>query len=251
MNRRKVLLITAVIVAVLGTGLVFLYVQGAEQRAEERFQTVDVLRAVAPIEPGESIDDAATNGKLALQPVTQADLLPNAQTSIEELSGTVALTRIYPGEQIISEKFGSEPEAAASPLQIPAGQLAISISLSDTGRVAGFVNPGAEVVVFLNGTGPDGQTARVLLPRVRVLAVGSTTPATATATAPVDGEPAPVEGEPAPEQLPRTMMTLALDQEDAQRVLLAQASGELSFGLLGGSTTVKPDLGITIDNLFR
>lgn len=248
MNRRRVLLIAAVVVAALGTALVFLYVQGAEQRAEERFEAVDVLKAVAPIEPGESIDAAATAGKLALQPVTRSDLLPTAQTGIEDLRGQVALIRIYPGEQIITEKFGSEPEVATSALPIPEGQLAISVSLSDTGRVAGFVNPGSQVAVFLNGTAPDGQTfTRVLLPSVTVLAVGSTTPAPTTTTP----APAPAEGEPAPEQLPRTMMTLALDQEDAQRVLLAQTSGELSFGLLGGSTKVNPDLGVTADQLFR
>ena len=77
----------AVVVAALGTGLVFLYVQGADNRAEERFETVDVLRAVAPIEPGETIDAAAAAGKLQLEAVSQSDLLPNAQ------SDTTALER--------------------------------------------------------------------------------------------------------------------------------------------------------------
>ena len=66
MDRRRILLVVAVVVALLGTALVFLYVRGADARAEDRFDTVDVLRAVAPIEAGETIDDAAANGKLAL-----------------------------------------------------------------------------------------------------------------------------------------------------------------------------------------
>jgi pilus assembly protein CpaB len=184
MDRRKILLVAAAVVAILGTALVFLYVRGADQRAEERFETVEVLKAVQPIAAGESIDDAATGGKLALQPVTQEDLLPNAQTTVSELSGQVALTTIYPGEQIVPDKFGGAEAAAeaSSPLQIPKGMVAVSVSLSDPGRVAGFVNPGSDVGVFLNGADPDtGQAySRLLLPKVQVLGVGSTTTTTTT-----------------------------------------------------------------------
>ena len=45
MDRRRILLIVAVIVALLGTALVFLYVRGADARAEDRFETVEVLTA--------------------------------------------------------------------------------------------------------------------------------------------------------------------------------------------------------------
>ena len=71
MNRRTILLLAAALVAALGTALVFLYVKGADNRAEERFDTVEVLRAVGTIEQGESIDDAAQSGKLALQPIAR------------------------------------------------------------------------------------------------------------------------------------------------------------------------------------
>lgn len=243
MDRRRLLLIAAAVVALLGTALVFLYVKGADNRAEDRFQTVEVLRAIAPIEPGESIDQAAANGKLALQPVPEDSLLPNYQTSIESLTGLVATTRIYAGEQIISDKFGGESEAA-SPLQIPKGMLAVSINLTDPARVAGFVNPGSEVAIFLNAIDPTtGEFTRVLLPRVTVLGVGSTTPTTTTTTTPA--------GAQTTEQLPRTLMTLAVDQQQAQKVLFAAGSGELSFGLLTGDSSIRPDPGTNAENLFK
>src|SRR5215208_2338906 len=121
MNRRTILLLAAALVAALGTALVFLYVKGADNRAEQRFETTQVLRAVAPIEKGESIDDAATNGKLALQAVSKDDVLPGSQTSTEELKGLVATTPIYPGEQIIADKFGEAAAALAakSALDVP------------------------------------------------------------------------------------------------------------------------------------
>ncbi len=156
----------------------------------------------------------------------------------------MALTTVYPGEQIISDKFGGEAEAD-SPLQIPKGQLAISVNLTDPARVAGFVNPGSQVAIFLNGS---DQTAgqpftRLLLDRVTVLGVGSTTPVSTTTTDPA--------GQQTTEQLPRTLLTLAVDQNDAQRVLYASGNGELSFALLTPDSRVKPGPGVTAQNLFE
>jgi pilus assembly protein CpaB len=244
MDRRKILLVVAVVVALLGTALVYLYVRGADARANERFDTVNVLRAVAPIEAGETIDDAAAAGKLALEPVAQDYLLPNYQTSVEALSGSVATVRILPGEQIVSDKFGSEVAGGTGGLLIPKGMIAISVSLTDTGRVAGFINPGSQVAIFLNGTTPEGQQfSRLLLPEVQVIGVGSTTTTQTTTTT--------AEGTQTTEQLPRTLMTLALEQADAERVLLSQTTGELAFAVLTGESNVNPGPGVTAANLFR
>lgn len=245
MDRRRILLIVAVIVALLGTALVFLYVRGADARANERFDTVNVLEAVAPIEAGESIDDAAASGKLALQPVAEDYLLPNYQTSVEALSGSVATVRILPGEQIVSDKFGAAAEVdGGSALTIPKGMIAISVSLSDTARVAGFINPGTRVAIFLNGTDNAGSTfTRLLVPEVQVIGVGSTTTTQTTVTTP--------EGTQTVEQLPRTLMTLGLEQKDAEKVLYSQTNGELVFAVINDDSDIDPGPGTSSDDLFR
>jgi pilus assembly protein CpaB len=244
MDRRRILLVVASLVATLGVVLVLLYVRGADDRAAARFESVEVLRATVPIEAGETLEAASAAGKLELQPVPREQLLPHHQTSIQDLEGLVALTRIYPGEQIIADRFGGAAQAA-SPLQIPKGQLAISVNLTDPARVAGFVNPGSQVAVWLNGTDQaTGQPfTRMLLSRVTVLGVGSTTPVSTTTTDP--------EGQQTTEQLPRTLLTLALGQEDAQRVLFAAGNGELAFALLTESSRVRPGPGVTALDLFK
>lgn len=246
MDRRKILLIAAAVVAALGLVLVFVYVRSADNRAEDKYETTQVLRATQQITRGETIDDALATGKVALQPVTLDDVLPTAVAATDSLAGMVALTDIYPGEQIIPAKFGTAAAASAtSALDIPDGKLAISVNLTDTARVAGFVNPGSQVAIFLNATDAStGQAiTRLLLPKITVLAVGSTTPVATTTTDP--------NGAATTEQLPRTLLTLAVSQSEAERVLFAQGNGELAFGLLTDASQVKSGRGVTATSLFK
>jgi pilus assembly protein CpaB len=237
MDRRRILLIIAAVVAALGTLLVFLYVRSADARAQDSVDAVQVLTASQPIAAGESYDDALAAGKIVPKGVARSQLLANVQTSPDALKGTVALQNLLPGEQIVADKFGTNAAEAASPLGIPEGKMAISVNLTDPDRVAGFVNPGSEVAIFVTaqeggeGSSDDaGPRTKLLLQRVTVLGVGSTTPVTTTTTT--------EDGTQQTEQLPRTLLTLALSQQEAQRVILASKTLDVTFALLTKDSTV-------------
>jgi pilus assembly protein CpaB len=243
MGRRTILLVVAVLVAVLGSGLVFVYVKGADARAMQDQAPVEVLKAVAQIEPGETLEQAQAAGKLELQDVPAEQVLEGALSSIGELGSQVALSRVFANEQITGTKFGSAGNQDA--FALPEGMIAISVNLSDTGRVAGFVSPGSKVALFVNGSvGTNGEEgARLLLPEVDVVAVAQTTVTTATTTT--------GEGTQTTEELPRTLFTLAVSQADAERVIYASTHGELSFGLRTQTSKVAPGPGVTQTNLFE
>lgn len=247
MERRRILVIAAAVLAALGAVLVFLYVRGADTRAADEFETTDVLVAASQIDPGETLEAAVAAGKIVPQAVTNSSLLSGAQSDASALTGQVALTTLYPGEQVVATKFGSTA-AATSALQIPEDQVAVSVNLTDPARVAGFVNPGSLVGIYMLGTDPKSAKpfAQVLLSKVTVLGVGSTTPSSTTTTDETTGNQTT-------EQLPRTLLTLALAPEDAQKVLFAQTNGELAFVLLptDGSTAIRPGSATSFDNLFK
>jgi pilus assembly protein CpaB len=243
MGRRTVLLMVAVIIAALGTTLVFLYVRGADNRAQAAQAPVQVLKAVAPITPGETLGQAQASGKIELGAVPRQQLLSGAVDTTDGLTEKVALAPVYPNEQIITGKFGDAGEQRN--LSIPDGDVAISVNLSDTGRVAGFVSPGADVAIFWSSptAGEGGKDAvRLLLPRVQVIAVGATTVTTTTTTN--------SSGAQTTEQLPRTLFTLAVDQDEAERVMFAASRGELSFALLTEESKVAPGPGTSASDLF-
>jgi pilus assembly protein CpaB len=244
MDRRRVLLVVAAIIAGLGTLLVFLYVRGADDRANNKYNAVKVLQAVKQINAGETIEAAQAAGKIEQGTVGAGERLPNALDSLSSISGQIAQTNIYPGEQIIASKFGATA-ASASTLTIPKGMIAVSINLTDTARVAGFVNPGDKVAIFMNSSGGAGlgSFTRLLLGDVEVIAVGTTTVVSTTTT--------DATGAQTTEQLPRTLFTLGVSQANAEKILFASASGELAFGLTNNDSKVAPDNGANADNLFK
>jgi pilus assembly protein CpaB len=240
MDRRKALLVVAAFIAALGTLLVFLYVRGADTRADERYEAVQVLRVVKEIPPGETVEAAQAAGKIETGTVAQKDLLPDALTGIEPIAGKVAVAPIYPGEQLITSKFGAT--GSSSGLTIPKGKIAISVNLTDPARVAGFVNPGDKVAIFMSGNGGGGSFSRMLLGGVQVIGAGATTMVATTTT---DGT-----GAQTTDQLPKTLLTLAVTQSEAERVLFATSNGELAFALLNKDSKVGPSKGVNEGNLF-
>lgn len=241
MDRRKVLLVIAVLVAALGAGLVLVYAQGAEDRAADRLATTDVIVAQAQIEAGESVADAAKNGKLLSRAVPADSVLAGATNDGTAFTDQVALTTIYPGEQLVAQKFGTADQVeGAQLLVLPDGDYGVQVPLTDYGKVGAFTQPGSHVVIFVAGTpasgGGGGPTidkatgipvAEVLLPDVLVLAVGSGT----TRVGQVDASGQPIE------QTPLTNLTLAVDLDDAGLVIGAASDPNLTlwFGLRNGA----------------
>jgi pilus assembly protein CpaB len=241
MGRRTVLLIVAALIAMLGAGMVLLYVRNADTRAEAGQQPVQVLKAVAQIEPGETLADAQSKGKLQLGTVPRKQVLPGAVNSVGDLGTKVALATVYPNEQIISAKFGAAGDQQT--LSIPKGNIAISVNLTDTGRVAGFVSPGSNVAIFASTTAGGKDTTRLLLQKVPVIAVGATTVVSQTTT--------DAAGAQTTEQLPKTLFTLSVSQDEAEKIIFATGHGDLSFGLLNDTSKVAAGPGVTATNLFQ
>lgn len=254
-------MVGAALVAVLGVVLVLLYVRGADTRAKDRYAMTPVLVATQTIGVGESFGDAVKSGKLDLQDVVSSDKVADAVTSLSAISNDeVAEAAIYPGEQVLSDRFGQDsstaPATMANPtLQIPDGDVAISVSLTDPGRVASFVEPGSSVAVFVTGSSATGtgvtvknSVSRVLLSKVLVLGVGSTGTEASSSTAPGAAPTAPAQS------LPDTLLTLAVTQKQAEKILLATAGGSsgytLSLGLLNDKSKISMGNVVGASQLF-
>lgn len=243
MGRRSVLLVAALVVAALGTTMVFLYVNDVNDQAIAKQSPVRVLVAKKAIEPGTSYKDASDAASFEKKTVSRDALVAGALGATAPLVGKVSTTAIYPGEQIIPQMFGDPGEI--STLVVPADKLAISVQLDDPAQVASFVEAGTNVAIFLTapvakGGGQD-QT-RLLLPAVQVLAIGNKTAVPQDTTTNGTAEAS----------VPKTILTIAVTQEDLQRVLFGSTHGKLNLGLLGKDFTPTVTVPATSEsNLFK
>lgn len=245
MARRSVLLIAAVLIAAIGTAMILLYVKGIDDRAAQGQELVEVLTATEPIEAGETVSAAQEAGKFAARKVRRDDMVTGALDSTETITDLVALDTVYPGEQVISTRFGTLSDVEN--LVIPDDKMAVSVELTDFERVAGFVNPGSEVAIFGTASAPvrrlpDGteqtlsSVTRIILARVPVVGVGTTSVGSRTVTT--------EEGEQVTEQVPRTILTVAVTQDEAEKLVLADRTTDLTFALLGGETDSRDKSGV-------
>jgi len=241
MGRRTVLLIAALVVAALGTTMVFLYVNGVNDRALDKQNPYKVLVAKKPIEPGTTVKEADNAASFGTKIIGKDALVPDAVSALSELTGNVATTWIYPGQQIIQPMFGES--AGSSSLAVPPDKVAMSILMTDPAQIVGFVSAGDKVAIFLTTKPkPNQAQTRVLLPSVQVLAVGSKTG--------IPQDPATTDGTDST-SAPKTILTIAVDQTDYQRVLVAQQSGQLNLALPGKNGTPSTDVPPTDQsNLF-
>jgi pilus assembly protein CpaB len=234
MGRRSVLLVAALVVAALGTTMVFFYVNGVNDRALAKQNPVRVLVAQKLIPAGTSVSDAQHDGSFTRKTISKGDAITGAISDFPPINGKTASTTIYPGDQITQVKFSAQ--GPTSTLVPPAGKLSISVVLNDPAQVAGFVTVGTKVAIFFTGLAAKGggqEQTQLLLPAVEVLAIGSKTAAPAAAASGTETG-----------SVSNTFLTLAVDQKDYQRVLFASTHGRLNLGLLGQgftpSLTVPP-----------
>lgn len=229
MDRRRLLLVVAAVIAALGVALVFVYAKGADDRAAQKYDTVDVLTVAAgkTILPGESIDAALQAGKIVKAPVPKDQLLDGASDDTTALKDKIALTTLYAGEQVIPAKFGGVgDELDVASLPIPTGMIG-KFEQFDL-PIGTFILPGSQVAVFVS---VPGQASCLLIDRVPVIAVGASTSAAGTDN--VDSESSNSSGsEDAPP------LTLAVTQRQFELLESAKALGPLSVGLLNSESKV-------------
>jgi pilus assembly protein CpaB len=241
-GRRTLLLVAAIVVAALGTILIFAYVHNADNRALKDQEPVEVLVAKNLIKAGTLGSEAERTGDFKLQKIPRSATIEGVLSDPRPISNLVAVSDVYPGEQIITAKFAQS--GTTSILPIPPGKIAVSARLGDPERVAGFVQPGSEIAVFVSITptepvpGVTGEITRILLPKMTVLAIGPTTLRAAP------------EGEGNKEALPTAILTLAADQVQAEKLIWAQRHGALYLGLLTEDSKIVPAQLVHARNLF-
>jgi pilus assembly protein CpaB len=182
------ILIAAIAVGLLAAFLVFNYVQGAEDRANEDAQRVDVYVVQEQIPRGVSGTQAQEQGLIQRDQIPQEFLPPTAILSLDDIDGKVALNNLAPNQVLVDGMFVDPADAQVGFSELlQADRVAVTISVDQIRGVAGLLVPGDEVNILVNATAQTAneegevegdlayitQPSRYLYQKVRILAVGN------------------------------------------------------------------------------
>ena len=253
MTRRIGLTVLAVVLALAGTFAVYLYAHQADQRAVAATKATTVVYARSQIPAGTSWADALKAGQLATESVPTNAAPPQALHATQGAvpGDEVASAAVGAGQIVVRSMFGKET-ATTGVLQIPDSDIAVSVTMPVNADVAGFVQSGSQVAIFTTfkvvpvgksqsstdvAGGQDVYSTKLLMTHVKVLAVSQDAPSD------VNGGQAS-NGLTSSSSTTNILVTLALSQQQTERVLLAQQTGQLYLGLLSDSSKTAPDAGV-------
>ncbi len=254
MTRRIIGVVLAVALAIAGTAAVLAYVNAARNEVAAGQQAVRVLIAKERI-PAGTLGASLLERDLVEEVVMPALSVPEDALSTipEHLHQLVVTSDLQPRQLLLRGMFGS-PTTLSGGLAVPEQKLAVSVQVDVDRQVAGFVRPGAQVAIFITYEDPedasdnagdndtaDSRRTRLLLPRVEVLAVGVYGAGAVTSAANGDGNPDGPGG---------VILTVSVDQTEAERLIHGQRVGQLYLALLTDTSEVSPGAGVTVESLF-
>lgn len=255
MNRRVLTVGLAVLLAVLGTAGVFVYVNQADVRAIADQQPVTALVADRRLAAGTPAGQALADGLLRAVTLPAGSVPPDAVVTITpDLGALVTNAELVPGQLLLRPTLVTIVQATGTGgLSIPPGMVAVSINLCVPEGVAGHVRRGSRIAIFdtevagvearaqqsceakheeQRGT---GATTRVVLTGVEVLAIRESAGEAATPNQAAT-DPTPAAG-----AQDTVLLTVALDQGDAERLITLTHTGLPYVALLGEGSEITAD----------
>jgi Flp pilus assembly protein CpaB len=178
LTTRRGTVILGVIAAVLAAIVLLVYLNSVRNSTNAKTQPVSVLVAKSLILKGTPGNVVGTTGLYNVASIPKDQVKTGAFVDPASLGGTVALTDIYPGQQITQSEFG--PGTGALTEELAPNQRAVVVSLGSPQSVGGQLVAGDHVDVWIafNGQSANGVTR----PIVRLLYQDMTVLSAPTAT---------------------------------------------------------------------
>lgn len=166
--------IAALLLAIIGTTLLVVYVQGADARAAQGLNPVKVLIAKEPVPAGTKVEDLAS--KLKVEDLPQSAVPAAALENLDDQAGKVTSAVLQPGEQLLATKLVSPKELVPGTVPVPDGMEEVTFLLQPERILGGRLEAGDLVTVFSSFKADDKGNTGLLFHDVLVTAVQKAEP---------------------------------------------------------------------------
>jgi pilus assembly protein CpaB len=249
---RVLAIVAALVLAGIATYAITTYIRGIEDRAFADAELVEVFVAQQEIPQGLSAAAAGEAGLIERGTIPSRNLPEGAITSLEQISGLVSAERILTNEVLVRGRWIDPSDASVAAIEIPENFEAISVQVEVPPGVAGFIRGGDQVSLIATLEIPGEQTieedgtiveappdirTQYLLQGIQVLTVGQRVVTEEGA----DG---------VQESAAQVLLTVALEPEDAEKLVFAIQNASLYFTLLPDGAEPADTTGRTLENFF-
>ena len=221
-NKKRIGIIT-VILALLTTGLVYIYLNQATAASKEnQVEMENVVVAITTIPAHVKV----TAEMLEMKEIPSEATHQDSFTSIDDVIGGTTTTELIVGEQVLSERVVFDTGDAPLAYQIPENMRAVAVPTTETSGIGGYIMPGDNVDVLVSYTPSDDQKLVVTqLQNIKILEKGPY----------ITGTEEVQTGVP-------TSLTLLVTPAQAEVIAYAAVNGTFYFTLRNAVDTVKQDL---------
>lgn len=218
MDSRRIL--TALLVAVILAGGLTYLVYSRLRRNAAHTQTTHIVTTVKDIPEGAAL----TAQDVTLMDWPAAVPLPGSYSKIEQVVGKPLIYPLGAKEPVLERDLGVEGSGIGLSVKIPEGMRATSVRTNEITGVAGFLYPGSHVDVLATFTvpGKQGPVTQTILQNVQVLTAGEK-----------------IEPDPSGKPQKVDVVTVLLNSQDSQKLLLASTQGSIQFVLRNGADQGK------------
>ncbi|MBI2909616.1 MAG: Flp pilus assembly protein CpaB [Chloroflexi bacterium] len=253
--RRRKALILALMLGLVAALVSYQYVQQKAALPPPPVEMTRVVVAAADIPSRTKL--SKTMLKLEEMPLSAKH--PDALTSLTEAEGKVTRLPITAGEQVLSKKFSLERAESGLAFMLAPSKRAVAIKVNEVTGTGGLILPGdhVDVIAVFDAKTFGKDSALFVLQDIEVLAVAQTIEGVADTSTIIErgsgmvgltpSRPATSRPKPQPEA---KSITVAVDPEQAQRLVLAEERGKLRIVLRPYKDTRQVELGqATLGNI--
>lgn len=242
-RRVAVLLLSLVLGAIAAFGC-YEYLSGAQTRAYANARMVKVYVLAQPVPRGVSGDQAVSAHLIQVEELPAQFRPSTAVTNLAVILGKVAVANLPQGQVLVDGLFASAQSSQLTfSRTIPAGDVAVSVSVDQVHEVAGFPVPGDLVDILVSSPGGE----RYLLQNVPILAIAGSTVSQPGATGQAESSTATTQP---PASHAGGLVTFGVPPLSAEKIVMAAQSGGIWLALVPPDNKPAPVPPADQGNLF-
>lgn len=141
---RKVMIL-AMIAGIIVVGMTYSYMNTLKTQKITPVKYIEVVTAIETIPARTSV----TKDMLEYKSVPETEAHPDAIINADDIIGSITIADIIAGEQILSQRILSDPEAGSLSFQVKENMRAMTIPISEITGVAGYAVPGDRIDILV------------------------------------------------------------------------------------------------------